>query len=245
MFKNLKDEKKLKDDKFLKTFSENIDDKSKEELEAEKLERTFEIIKNRKLVKERIDALRKKLNDLNKARHNKASSSETSNNSETSSDSENNKDDENVINLNNMSFDDLLNNPNVTPKIAEKIGKYFLKMANKKRNKDRVNNGDDDDMNPNIKINIEHILDNDLATPEYFEELSKEFFKLANVTKSKNNEDDSESSEVDSGNNNGNNNNGNNNGNNNDYDKKTKVSNNSLKKVIGESKDLLEKIKKK
>ena len=52
--------KNLKDDKFfLKTFSENIDDKSKEELEAEKLERKFEILKNRKLVKERIDALRK------------------------------------------------------------------------------------------------------------------------------------------------------------------------------------------
>ena len=39
----------------------------------------------------------------------------------------------------------------MTPKIAEEIGKYFLKMANKKRNKDSVNNGDDDDMNPNIK----------------------------------------------------------------------------------------------
>ena len=43
----------------------------------------------------------------------------------------------------------------MTPKIAEEIGKYFLKMANKKRNKDSVNNGNDDDMNPNIKRNIE------------------------------------------------------------------------------------------
>ena len=40
----------------------------------------------------------KKLNKLNKARHNKASSKETSSNSETSSDSENNGDDKNVIN---------------------------------------------------------------------------------------------------------------------------------------------------
>ena len=114
LLKNLKDDKK-----FLKTFSENIDDKSKEELEAEKLEIKFENLKNRRLVKERIDAPTKKLNDLNKARHNKASSSETSSHSETSSNSENNKDDEYLINLNNMSFDDLLNNPNMTPKIAE------------------------------------------------------------------------------------------------------------------------------
>ena len=170
MFKKLKDDKKLTDNKkFLKTFSENIDDKSKEELEAEELERKFENLKNRRLVKERIDVLRKKLNDLNKVRRNKASSSETSSYSETSSNNENNKDDENVINLHNMSFYYLLNNPNMTPKIAEEIGKYFLKMANKKRNKDSVNNGDDDDMNPNIKINIEDILDNDLATPEYLE----------------------------------------------------------------------------
>ena len=79
-----------------------------------------------------------------------------------------------------MNFDDLLNNPNMTPKIAEEIGKYFVKMANKKRNKYSVNNGDDDDMNPNIKIKIEGILDNDLVTPEHLEELSKEFFRLAN-----------------------------------------------------------------
>ena len=38
----------------------------------------------------------------------------------------------------------------MTPEIAEELGKYFLKMANKKRNKDSRNNGDDDDMNPNI-----------------------------------------------------------------------------------------------
>ena len=53
----------------------------------------------------------------------------------------------------------------MTPKIAEEIGKYFLEMANKKRNKD--------DIDPHIKINIEDILDNDLAIPEYLEELSK------------------------------------------------------------------------
>ena len=32
------------------------------------------------------------------------------------------------------------------PKIAEKLGKNYLKMANKKRNKDGGNNGDDDDI---------------------------------------------------------------------------------------------------
>ena len=55
--------------------------KNKKILEAEKLERKFEILKNRKLVKERIDALRKKLNDLDKARSNKASSGGTSSDS--------------------------------------------------------------------------------------------------------------------------------------------------------------------
>ena len=39
-----------------------------------------------------------------------------------------------------MNFDNLLSNPNVTPEIAEKLSKYFLKMANKKRNKDSGNN---------------------------------------------------------------------------------------------------------
>ena len=37
--------------------------KNKKKLEAEKLKRKFEILKNRKPVKERIDALRKKLNN--------------------------------------------------------------------------------------------------------------------------------------------------------------------------------------
>ena len=86
----------------------------------------------------------------------------------------------------------MLNNPNMTPKIAEEIGKYFLKMANKKRNKDSGNNEDVDDMNPIIEINIENILDNDSITPEYLEELRKNFFKLANEMRSKDNEDDSE-----------------------------------------------------
>ena len=44
-----------------------------------------------------------------------------------------------------MILNNLLANLNTTPKIAEKIGKYFLKIANKKRNKDIGNNGDDDD----------------------------------------------------------------------------------------------------
>ena len=78
LLKDLKD-----DEKSLKTLSENIDDKSIEELEAEELDRRFkklknkktleaekfekkfEDLKNRRLIKERIDALKKKLNDLN------------------------------------------------------------------------------------------------------------------------------------------------------------------------------------
>ena len=204
--------------------------KNKKILEAEKLERKFEILKNRKLVKERVDALRKKLNN--------------------SDDNDNNDDnydnDDNVINLNNINFNNLLSNPNMTSEIAEELGKYFLKMTNKKRNKDSENNGDDDvdddddddDMNPNIKIIIENILDNDLVTPEYLEELSKNFFKLANAMRSKDNEDDSESS----GNNsessvNNNESSGNNNessGNNNDYNKE----------LVDESKELLKTIEK-
>ena len=50
----------------------------------------------------------------------------------------------------------------MTPEIVEELSKYFLKMANKKREKDSANNGDDDyDINPNIKINMENILDDD------------------------------------------------------------------------------------
>ena len=103
--------------------------RNKKILEAEELERQFENLKNRRLVKERIDALRKKLKYLNKARRNKSSSSETSNDSGNNGDDE---DDENVINLNNISFDDLSNNPNITPEVVEELSKYFLKMANKK-----------------------------------------------------------------------------------------------------------------
>ena len=70
--------KDLKDDEMsLKTFSKNIDDKSKEELEAEELEKRFNKLKNKKIleaekverkfknlknsriIKERIDALKK------------------------------------------------------------------------------------------------------------------------------------------------------------------------------------------
>ena len=65
-------------------------------------------------------------------------------------DSENNGDDKNVINLDDMNLNNLSSNSNVTPEIAEELSKYFLKMANKKKN-----NGDDDyDINPNIKINM-------------------------------------------------------------------------------------------
>ena len=145
------------------------------------------------------------MNDLNKKRCNKASSSETNSNSETSSDSKNNGDDKNVINLDDINLNDLSNNSNMTPEIVEELSKYFLKMTNKKRKKDSENNGDDDyDTNPNIKINMENILDDDSITPEYLEELSKSFFKQANEIRSKDNEDGSK--------NNGNN--GNNNGNN-------------------------------
>ena len=141
--------------------------KNKKILEAEKLERKFEILKNRKLVKERIDALRKKLNNSDDNDSN--DNNDDNDNNDNNDDNDNN---DNVINLDNMNFNDLLSNPNMTLEIAEELGKYYLKMANKKRKKDSVNNGDDDDMNPNIKINIEDILDNDLATPEYLEELS-------------------------------------------------------------------------
>ena len=140
----------------------------------------------------------------------------------------------------------------MTSEIAQELCKYFLKMANKKRNRDSGNNGDDDDMNPNIKIDIENILDNDLATPEYLEELIKNFFKLANAMRSEDNEDDSKSSgnnsesSVNNSESNGNNSessvnnsesSGNNNessGNNNDYNKK----------LVDESKELLKAIQK-
>ena len=136
----------------------------------------------------------------------------------------------------------------MAPEVAEELGNYYLKMTNKERNKDSGNNGE-----------IKNILDNDLITPEYLEELSKKFFKLANVLKSEDNKDDSESSGNDSegsgnnsessennsennsgnnsgnnGGNNGGNNSGNNSGNNIYYDKK----------LVDESKDLLEKTKK-
>ena len=138
----------------------------------------------------------------------------------------------------------------MTSEIAEELGKYFLKMANKKRNKDSGNNGDDDDMNPNIKIDIENILDNDLATPEYLEELSKNFFKLVNAMRSEDNEDDSKSSgnnsessvnnsesSVNNSESSGNNSesSGNNNessGNNNNYNKKLVDESNELLKAI-------------
>ena len=75
------------------------------------------------------------------------------NNSDDNDDNNDNDDnDKFVINLNNMNFNNLLSNPNMTFEIAEELGKYFLKMADKKRNKNSRNNGDDDDMNPNIKI---------------------------------------------------------------------------------------------
>ena len=45
LLKNLKD-----DEKFLKTFSEKIDDKSKEELETEELDRMFKKLKNKKIL---------------------------------------------------------------------------------------------------------------------------------------------------------------------------------------------------
>ena len=45
LLKNLKD-----DEKFLKTFSKKIDDKSKEELETEELDRMFKKLKNKKIL---------------------------------------------------------------------------------------------------------------------------------------------------------------------------------------------------
>ena len=106
-------------------------------------------------------------------------------------------------------------------------------------------------MNPNIKINTENIFDNDLVMPEYLEELSRNFFKLANAIRSKVNEDDSESSannsegsgnNSESSENNIENNSENNSGNNSENN-----SGNNIyydKKLVDESKDLLEKIKK-
>ena len=47
-------------------------------------------------------------------------------------DNDNNDDNKFVINLNNMNFNNLLSNPNMTFEIAEELSKYFLKLANKK-----------------------------------------------------------------------------------------------------------------
>ena len=58
LLKNLKDDKKL-----FKTFSENIDDKSKEELEAEELDRRFKKLSNKK----RLEAFRKYLKEADYA----------------------------------------------------------------------------------------------------------------------------------------------------------------------------------
>ena len=70
-----------------------------------------------------------------------------------------------------MILNNLLSNLNTTPEIAEKIGKYFLKIADKKRNKDSGNNDDDDDddddyddIYPNIKKYAENILNDDSIT---------------------------------------------------------------------------------
>ena len=104
--------------------------KNKKILEAEKLERKFEILKNRKLVKERIDALRKKLNNSDDNDSN--DNNDDNDNNDNNDDNDNN---DNVINLDNMNFNDLLSNPNMTLEIAEELGKYYLKMANKKRKK--------------------------------------------------------------------------------------------------------------
>ena len=99
LLKNLKDDKNL-----LKTFSVNIDDKSKEELEAEELDRRFKKLISKKRFESireyfkkaeyidpqsRVDALRKKLNNLPKTSIDETSSDETSN--ETSSDETSNE----------------------------------------------------------------------------------------------------------------------------------------------------------
>ena len=53
LLKNLKD-----DEKFIETFNENIDDKSKEELEAEELDRMFKNLKNKKTLEaEKLESL--------------------------------------------------------------------------------------------------------------------------------------------------------------------------------------------
>ena len=120
------------------------DDKSKEELEAEELdrrfnqlknkkilegeilERKFETLKNRRLIKERIDALIKKLN-----------------NSDYNDDDDDDDDDDDMI-LNN-----LLSNLNTTTEIAEKNRQIFLKIANKKKNKDNETRSKNNDDNGN------------------------------------------------------------------------------------------------
>ena len=100
MFKKIKDDKK-----FLKTFSENIYDKSKEELEAEELDRMFKKLISKKCLESfkeyidpqsRVDALRKKLNNLPKTSSDKTSNDETSdetrdNNEDEGDDSEDNQ----------------------------------------------------------------------------------------------------------------------------------------------------------
>ena len=88
-----------------------------------------------------------------------------------------------------MILNNLLSNLKTTPEISQKIGKYFLKIANKKRNKDSGNNEDDDDMYPNIKKYTRNILNDDSITSEYIDKLSNKFFKLANEMRSKDNDD--------------------------------------------------------
>ena len=61
LLKDLKD-----DEKSLKTFNENIDDKSKEELEAEELDRKFKKLKNKKILE--TEGLEKKIENLKNRR---------------------------------------------------------------------------------------------------------------------------------------------------------------------------------
>ena len=137
LLKNLKDDKKS-----LKTFSENIDDKSKEELEAEELDRRFKKLTSKKCLealteylkeagdadlRSRVDALRKRLNNPPETSSNETSnetSDETSD--ETIDDNEGDDSEENQIS-------------NFVDSVLKKVSEEILNNDNNDNNYNKEN----------------------------------------------------------------------------------------------------------